>query len=103
MRVSSEEWWLSFFWLEAETNLCAQGSGLCGAAGGQAVPFPPLGALGPSRGSTDGGRILLLPTSPGSPPPPRPLPRERGAGVVAIRRLPSRQLGVCWCGRLCSC
>lgn len=50
MRVSLEEWRLSFFWLEAETNLCVQGSGLCGTAGGQAVPFPPLGALGLSRG-----------------------------------------------------
>lgn len=55
MRISSEEWRLSFFWLEAETNLCAQGSGLCGAAGGQVVPFPAPRALGPSRGSTSPG------------------------------------------------
>lgn len=66
MRVSLEEWRLSFFWLEAETNLCVQGSGLCGTAGGQAVPFPPLGALGLSRG--------------GPGPTVHPLPWREGFG-----------------------
>ena len=42
-----------------------------------------------------GGRVLLLSAPPGSPLGPCP---ERAVGVVAIRRLPSRQLGGCRCG-----
>lgn len=61
MRVSLEEWRLSFFWLEAETNLCAQGSGLCGAAGGQGVAFLPLGARGLSQGDASSGSASAVP------------------------------------------
>lgn len=84
MHVSLEEWRLSFFWLEAETNLCAQGSGLCGAAGGQAVPFPPLGPLGLSWGGPGPAEHLLLwwegfaSSFASSWLPLRPLPQESG-------------------------
>lgn len=94
MRVSSKEWRLSFFWLEAETNLCAQGSGLCGAAGGQAGPFPSLGALGLSQGGTDLAAHPLLPWEGFTPSSsswlfPAPAPRELRAPW---------QLGGCRCG-----
>lgn len=84
MRVSSKECRLSFFWLEAETNLCAQGSGLCGAAGGQTGPFPSLGALGLSQGGTDLAVHPLLPWEGFAPSSsswlfPVPAPRELGA------------------------
>lgn len=94
MRVSLEGRRLRFFWLEAETNLCARGSGLCGAAGGgQAVPFPPLGVLGPSSTSpapAGGFRSFPLLLA-----PPGRHPERAAAGVVAIRRLASWQLGGC--------
>jgi len=91
MRVSLEERRLRFFWLEAETNLCAQGSGLCGGAGepSRAVPTP-QGAWGgpgaaPALVACPALRLEGFTPSPASWLPPGSR-SERAAGSGAMTR-----------------